>query len=191
MIAYLLWHRPRQGADRGVYEQAAERFHRSLCRARPAGMRGSALLRAGDPPWLEGDGWYEDWYLLDDFSALGVLNEAAVAAGHRSLHDHLARMFRGGAGGVYRLIEGRCESVAQSQAIWVARPAGASAPGLGDLLGDGMDREQASLWRRQLVLGPAPEYCLLAGEPPAGVSPARLPEGWQSNVQTREAIFDG
>jgi hypothetical protein len=59
------------------------------------------------------------------------------------------------------------------------------------MLGDGMDRERASLWRRALVLGPAPEYCLLAAEPPAGVSPARLPQGWQAGVQRRDAIFGG
>lgn len=195
MIAYLLWHRPRQGVDRDAYEQAAERFHRSLAHARPAGLRCSALLRAGEPPWLDGEGWhegwYEDWYLLDDFGALGVLNEAAVAAGHRSAHDKIAREFGGGAGAVYKLIEGAGDSISHPLAVWVSRPAGAAAPGLGDMLGDGMDRERASLWRRALVLGPAPEYCLLAAESPAGVSPTRLPRGWQARVQRRDAIFGG
>lgn len=189
MLAYLLWHRPRQGADRAAYEQAAQRFHRSLRHAPPAGLRRSLLLRAGELPWLAGDGWYEDWYLLDDFCALGVLNEAAVAAGHRSSHDEIARRYASGAGGLYRLIEGGCESIAHPLGIWVSRPPGARAPGVGDLLGDGMDHERASLWRRQLVLGPAPEYCVLAGEPPAGVSATRLPEGWQASVLAREAIF--
>ena len=46
---------------------------------------------------------------------------------------------------------------------------------LGELLGDGMDPQHASLWRRQLVFGPAPEFCLLAREQsvfdqPAGVA---------------------
>ncbi len=189
MIAYLLWHRPRQGVDPAAYEQAAERFHRSLAHARPAGLRSTALLRAGALPWLAGEGWYEDWYLLDDFGALGVLNEAAVAAGHRSAHENIARSFGSGAGALYKLIEGSGDSLAHTLAVWVSRPAGASSPGLGDMLGDGMDREHASLWRRALVLGPAPEYCLLAAEPPAGVSPTRLPQGWQADLRRRDAIF--
>jgi hypothetical protein len=191
MLAYLLWHRPRQEIDHAAYEQAAEQFHRSLAHARPAGLRSSALLRAGDLAWLDGEGWYEDWYLLDDFGALGVLNEAAVAAGHRSAHDNVARSFGGGTGALYKLIEGSGERIEHALGVWVSRPAGAAAPGLGDMLGDGMDRARASLWRRALVLGPAPEYCLLAAEPPAGVSPARLPQGWQADIQRRELIFAG
>lgn len=191
MIAYLFWHKPREGVDQERYEQAAQGFHRSLQRASPAGFRCSALLRAGSVPWLEGQGWCEDWYLVDDFCALGVLNEAAVAVGHRSAHDQVAGRYGGGSGGIYKLIEGRCDSIDHPLAVWVSRPHGATARGLGDLLGDGMDRERASLWRRQMVLGPAPEYCLLTGEAPAGVSTTRLPAGWEASLQQREVIFDG
>lgn len=190
MIAYIFWHKPRDGVDRAAYQQAAVRFHRSLRRAPPAGFRRSALLNAGGAPWLHGEGWYEDWYLLDDFCALGVLNEGAVAAGHRSVHDSIARLYGGGAGGVYRLLEGARTSLPLRDAIWVSRPAGAAAPALGDMLGDGMDFERASLWRRQLVLGPAPEYCLLSEQPPAGVSASRLPSGWQASALEREVIFE-
>jgi hypothetical protein len=189
MISYIFWHRPRQQTDRHAYEQAAERFHRSLLRSPPAGLRRSALLRVTGAPWLQGEGWYEDWYLLDDFTSLGVLNEAAVAAGHRSAHDTIAGLFGEGAGGVYRLLEGEVGSLCLTSAIWVSRPPGARALPLGDMLADGLDGERASLWRRQLVLGPAPEYCLLAGEPPPGVAPTRLPAGWRTSVLAREPIF--
>lgn len=191
MLAYLLWHRPREGVDQEAYEQAALRFHRSLHRAPPAGLRRCALLGVGSAPWLGGDGWYEDWYLLDDFCALGVLNEAAVAAGHRGAHDAIARLFGEGSAGVYRLLEGAGDALPLGHAIWVSRPAGAVAPPLGDMLGDGMDRERSSLWRRQLVLGPAPEYCVLSNEPPAGVSPARLPAGWRASALRRKVISEG
>jgi hypothetical protein len=76
-------------------------------------------------------------------------------------------------------------------AIWIARPAGAARAELGELLGDGMDPERSSLWRRALVLGPAPEYCLLAPEPPAGVAATRLPAGWRASVSPREALWRG
>lgn len=190
MIAYVFWHRPREGVDQERYEQAAERFHRSLHRSPPAGFRRSALLRTSTLRWLPGEGWYEDWHLLDDFCALGVLNEAAVAARHRSAHDQVAGLFGEGAGAVYRLLEGDGEMV-QPLAVWVSRPPGARALPLGDLLGDGMDREGAGLWRRQLVLGPAPEYCLLAGESPKGAAATRLPKGWQAHVVEREPLLAG
>jgi hypothetical protein len=52
-----------------------------------------------------------------------------------------------------------------------------------------VDAASAGLWRRCLVLGPAPEYCLLARDAPAGVAPTRLPAGWTSNECERERVF--
>lgn len=188
MLAYLLWHRPTEGIEREIYERACERFHRSLHHSPPAGLRGSAVYRAGELPWLANG--YEDWYFLDDFAALGVLNEAAVGHGHRSAHDALAQRFGAGAGGLYSLLEGtQTDPSATPLAVWVARPPGTAREALGELLGDGMDPQHASLWRRQLVLGPAPEYCLLTPEPPAGTAPTRLPDGWRATVCERETIW--
>jgi hypothetical protein len=204
MLAYLLWHRPADGIEPKTYEHACKRFHHSLHRSPPAGLRGSAVFRMSEPPWLEpaqGEGHatyggayassYEDWYLLDDFAALGVLNEAAVAHGHRSAHDDVARRFGTGAGGLYALLEGHPDLAAAPRAIWVSRPPGEPRGELAQLLGDGMDPAHASLWRRALVFGPAPEYCLLSPEPPKGVSPTRLPEGWRATVCERETIWLG
>ncbi len=193
MLAYLLWHRPADGVEREAYERASERFHRSLHHSPPAGFRGSAVFRVGECPWLTPahSGAYEDWYLLEDFTALGVLNEAAVAHGHRSAHDEIARRFGAGAGGLYGLLEGRADLEGAPLAVWIARPPGAARRALGELLGDGMDPRHASLWRRQLVLGPAPEYCLLTSESPVGVAPTRLPQGWHATVGEREVIWRG
>jgi hypothetical protein len=167
---------------------------------------------------------FEDWYLLSDFTALGVLNEAAVAHGHRSAHDAVARRFGWAAGGLYGLLEG-CAGLPPAGlagdsplagaagpgdasgglpataaasgdapsdlAIWIARPPGAVRRGLGDLLGDGIDPTRSSLWRRSLVFGPAPEYCVLAPSPPAGVGATRLPAGWDARVCPREVVWRG
>lgn len=214
MLAYVFWHRPREDALLDAYEHAQLAFHRSLARARPVGMRGSAVFKLDELPWAvhradtEALDWgqpgYEDWYLLEDFAALGVLNEAAVGRGHRTTHDEAARRFGGGAGGLYGLVEG-CRSETgelatplgeANVAIWVARPAGAPRRELGELLGDGMDPRHASLWRRQLVLGPAPEFCMLAREEsvfdqPTGVAPTRLPDGWSATVVKREVLWHG
>ena len=202
MLAYVFWHRPLDGAAADAYEQAQVAFHRSLAHAPPMGFRGSAVFRVAELPWLAPAesseapaGGYEDWYLLEDYTAMGVLNEAAVGRGHRSAHDELACRFGAGAGGLYGLLEGHAQLDGDALAIWISRPP-AGLPGsqrraLPALLGDGMDPEHASLWRRQFVLGPAPEYCVLAPEPPAGVAPTRLPEGWRATITRRETIWNG
>ncbi len=236
MLAYLLWHRPGADVEPETYERAAERFHRSLAHAPPAGFRGSALYRVGGLPWLSGDDegsgrvsgrgeGFEDWYLIEDFTALGILNEAAVAHGHRGAHDDVARRFGWAAGGLYGLLEGcaglppggpaslpavdadgpggapgtapggppaaaAAPGVSPSDlAIWISRPPGAVRRGLGDLLGDGIDPSRSSLWRRSLVFGPAPEYCVLAPTPPAGIAPTRLPKGWRASVCPRKLVW--
>jgi hypothetical protein len=137
---------------------------------------------------------YEDWYLIEDFSALGVLNEAAVGRGHRTSHDEVARRFGSGAGGLYGLLEGQAGAGVlgeASLATWIARPPGSRRQALAELLGDGIDPGHASLWRRQLVFGPAPEFCLLACEVPEGVAPTRLPAGWEATTLEREALWHG
>jgi len=200
VLAYLFWHRPREGTAGEVYERDHLAFHRSLARNPPVGLRGSATFRVEQVPWLAAKELddptpaYEDWYLLADFTALGVLNEAAVGRGHRTSHDKVAARFGSGAGGVYCLVEGELQQGAAalseaSLAVWIARPPGSTQRALGDLLGDGMDPRHASLWRRQLVLGPAPEFCLLAREPSAGVADGRLPAGWTARTLEREVLF--
>ena len=191
MLAYVFWHRPLDDSAVDVYERAQIAFHRSLAHTPPAGFAGSACYRAAELPWLHAAaGGYEDWYFVEDYTALGVLNEAAVGRGHHSTHDAVARRFGAGAGGLYGLIEGS-PRLDGTTVVWVARPPGSERRALGELLGDGMDPRHASLWRRQLVFGPAPEFCLLAPEPSAGVAPTRLPEGWTATTLVRESLWHG
>jgi len=209
VLAYLFWHRPREGTPAEEYERALETFHRSLHRQPPAGMSALASYRLTEPPWQAADGpgggagagagpSYEDWYLVADYASLGVLNEAAAGRGHRSPHDEVATLAGPGAGGVYALLEGEPGAAALAAAgvaVWVSPPrapdSGGAAHGSGpaELLGDGMDRAAASLWRRQLVLGPAPEFCVLAPEPPPGVREGRLPRGWSARALAREPLW--
>jgi hypothetical protein len=202
MLAYVFWHRPLDDSAIEAYEHAEIAFHRSLAHAPPSGFQGSATFRVAGLEWFEGRG-YEDWYFVEDYTALGVLNMAAVGHGHRTAHDGIAHRFGAGAGGLYGLIEGHSPVGSgpgafgeESAAVWVARAPAVERRGLGELLGDGMDTQHASLWRRQLVFGPAPEFCLLVGDRsklglPAGVAPSRLPAGWTANVFEREALWNG
>jgi hypothetical protein len=136
VLAYVFWHRPREDVDRDRYEDALRRFHASL-------ENTSATFRLDQLPFAEGVGGYEDWYLVDDWAALGELNAAAVDATHRGGHDAAAELVAEGWGGVYALVRGPAEPPAT--ALW--RPKPPSDP-------------EVTLWQRQMVLGPAPEYCV-------------------------------
>jgi hypothetical protein len=196
VLAFLAWHRPAPDVARDAYESALERFHRSLAHQPPSGYRSSASMRVEQVPWLEG-AVYEDWYVIDDWTALGVLEEAAVAHGHVSAHDAAAALTGMETAAVYRLLEGSADPGRALTAVWVSPsgddPAarGHERPALAQLLGDGIDPERDGLWQRCLVLGPAPEYCLLANEAPAGAASSRLPQGWTATSIAREVLWHG
>jgi hypothetical protein len=197
MLAYVFWHRPARGVETDDYERALKHFHHSLAHRPPAGLRGSCTLRAEALPWLPdasgfSAGGYEDWYLVDSWEALGVLEEAAVGHGHHDAHEAAARRYGSGAAAVYRLVEGALEPRRARLAVWVSRPPRAAEHEPDELLADGIASTDVALWRRCLVLGPAPELCLLsaAGEPP-GLAPSRLPAEWSAAPSGRQLASDG
>ena len=137
MLAYVFWHRPAEDVARDAYEELLRAFHATLDAP-------SACFRLDALPWKHVDG-YEDWYLVSDWAALGALNEEALAPARRAEHDAAAHASAHGWGGVYRLLAGP------------ARPPAAVrwTPASG---------EADAVWQRQMVLGPAPEFCLAGGE---------------------------
>lgn len=143
MLAYVFWHRPRRGIAVDEYEEAQRSFLETL--------EGAAACFRLDALPFEGGGGYEDWYLIEGWSELGELNDAAVDAVRGPSHDRVAAMSGHGWGGVYRLVRGPAEIPAGTE--WLQKP-----------LGQATEEFLASLpheavWRRQLVLGPAPEFC--------------------------------
>jgi hypothetical protein len=195
MLAYVFWHRPAAGVTVADYERDLIAFHRSLAHQPPSGLLSSAALRASELPWLDGGegSGYEDWYLLESWGAVGVLEAAAVSRGHASAHDRAARHAGGGAGAIYRRVEGEGDPAAARSAVWVRRPNGQSDPTMADLLEDGMEAGDGALWRRCLVLGPAPEFCLLSTDPSAaitGAAASRIPAGWTTAAAAREPVAD-
>jgi hypothetical protein len=162
VLAYLFWHGPPPDATVESYEAALAAFHRTLGQHAPAGFRGSAAFRVDGTTWA---GDYEDWYLVEDWSALGELNEAAVTAPRRDPHDAVAGLSAKGAGGVYSLVAGRGEPERARWAVWLHKPRG--EPGtdfvsrITPLAGD-----HGGVWQRQLVLGPGREFCVHAFEEP-------------------------
>jgi hypothetical protein len=160
MLAYVFWHWPVPGLDLDRYVEQLLAFHRALRAAPPAGFRGSRVLAIEGAPWTRSAPAYEDWHLVDDFAALGALNDAAITAARQAPHDAVARLAGGGAGGIYRRLASGTAEI--DRVTWCAKPAVEPyAAFLGRLPG-------GEVWQRQMVLGPTPEFCLF-GSTPAGV----------------------
>ena len=148
MLAYLFWHRPGPDVDPDDYEEAQRAFHSALDFE-------SACFRLDALPFDPGPG-YEDWYLAEDWDALGLLNEAAVDPARRPAHDHAAAEMAVGWGGLYTLVRG--PAAIPEGAEWYEKPR--LVPTKTFL----SDLPETTIWRRQLVLGPAPEVCVAIPE---------------------------
>ena len=169
MLAYVFSHHASPGADLADYEEGMRRFHASLAEARPAGFIRSATYRSA--------GGYSDWYLVENSAALDPLNEAAVAGRIRPVHDAVAHVATDFAGKLYMLIAG--EPAGQAFETRFSKPAGTSYRDLYQRLETWTMIGGVSLWRRMMVLGPPPEFCLLSpGELdlPAEMKPEVLPQ---------------
>lgn len=158
-LAYVFWHQPAESVDRAAYEARLVRFHDRLAAAPIPGLLGSRTVRVPPLAWLPGGG-YEDWYVVDGFAALGTLNDGAVDVAHRAPHDAVAAGSGHGAGGLYALLAGDALADADVH-TWFAKPAGVLYADLHRRLLHEL-ADGATLWQRQLVLGPAPEYCMVA-----------------------------
>ncbi len=213
MLAYLFWHRPLDDTAIEAYEQAQVAFHRSLARSPPAGLRGSAVFRVAEIPWLPPPAGiapgqahasyagYEDWYLLEDYAALGVLNQAAVGRGHRSAHDDVARRFGAGAGGLYGLIEGDWPEIGRSLGAGVPgeRPSWSGSRGRRDPCGASSASCSATASTRcaracggaSSSSAPLQSSACWPPSRPRGVAPTRLPDDWTATVLARETLWNG
>lgn len=178
MLAYVFWHRPAPGVDVEEYEGALAGFHGALAESPPDGFTRSFCHRFERIPWLGGGGLgYEDWYLAEGWTAVGRLETGAVSGPRRGPHDRAAFASGEGAGAVYGLAAGTADGLASGARAWFAKPDDAAYHELDRLLAPALGDGGAALWRRRLVLGPAPEHCL-AGQPeaelPVAVEPLEL-----------------
>jgi hypothetical protein len=172
MLAYVFWHRPGSGVARDEYERALAAFHRALAAEPPPGFRRSVWHRFEAVPWLGAGGpGYEDWYLVDDWPAVGEIERGAVTGTRREPHDGVAVAAAEGAGAVYGLVSGPDTALDSGRRAWFEKPAGLTYAELDERLAAPVGGS-AAIWRRRLVLGPAPENCV------AGAEPATVPAGF-------------
>lgn len=119
--------------------------------------------------------------MIEDFAALGHLNEGAVASGRRLAHDRVAVGAEGGIAGIYRHRAGSPEVASSRISRWFGRPAGtnyeAFLPRLERIADAG-----SSIWQRQMTLGTTPEFCL------RGSGPSNLPPEWSATTVEVERV---
>jgi len=173
MIAYVFWHRPFAHVDREVYESALARFQSDLPRHQPPGLIAAASFRIEPVPWLSDMPGYEDWYLVEGSWALDPLNAFAIAGSMQQPHDSVAALADESHGGLYAHAGGGPSLASQSAVHWLARPRGIQWQ---DALAPVRAKHpQANIWRRQMVLSPAPEF----GVEVPGDTAIEVPPGWQ------------
>ncbi|HZS78569.1 MAG TPA: hypothetical protein VFA41_18305 [Ktedonobacteraceae bacterium] len=166
MLAYIFWHRRAPHVDKTTYQHYLQDFHEVLLTQQPAGFHYSTVFELSQAPWLPGgEEAYEDWYVLENSAALDVINEIAVTGPCKAPHNRAAQGAAVGAGGLYRLYDGETKLATARIALCFAKPAGMSYETLYALLQSIVDMPQVSLWRRQMVLGPAPEFRLHSPQP--------------------------
>ena len=173
MLAYVFSHRPAAGVDVADYEAVLNRFHAALASGPPKGFLGSSTFRVGDR--------YSDWYLLESSAALDVLNQAAVSGVRMPAHDAAARLAVDSVGKLFSLAGGEVASGAGFE-VQFSKPPGMAYADLYERVRPLVGRPGAGLWRRMLVLGPPPEFCLVA------TSAVELPREFRPEVQRRDPI---
>jgi hypothetical protein len=170
MLLYMFWHWPRPEAPVAEYEADEADFQRAVQDARPQGLLASAFVRSSGSPWAnEGRAAYEDLWLLTGSVALDVLNEAAVQGARKASHDRLAAAMLAGAGGLYSLALGAVRGAPVGPAAWFRKPQGVPFDAFYAAVKPAAEGPGASLWRRQMVLGPAPEFVAYGFDPSASL----------------------
>jgi hypothetical protein len=176
LLAYVFWHWKRAEVAWAEYEDRQRGFHAALAASPSSGFVESFSVGVSNAPWTASRDAYEDWYFVQDFGSLGVLNEAAISGSRLQPHDVAASVAAGGVAGVYGLQRGAAQRPPR-YAHWFAKPEGMSYREFFARLTPVVDRVQGALWMRHMVLGPAREFCLHAAEPVslAGVEALVIP----------------
>ena len=186
MLAYVFWHWPQPSVDAATYIDHLVAFHRTLNANKPSGFNGSRVFRMRGVSWLDTSGdAYEEWYLLDDSSALDRINEAAVSGPCEVPHNLVAREAEGGTAGLYRIKFGGAFAE-PAFALWLSKPDGVSYTDFYSTLEPLINQRSAALWQRQMTLGPTSEFLIHSA------TPIQLPESWvPSQLLTLQSVGSG
>ena len=128
------------------------------------------MLRYDRIPWAGPGECYEDSYFVSSFATLGTLDDHAAAGLHEDPHRHIAKLSTHGAGGLYRLLAGAPGGPRTPRTLWLRKREGRTYAEVRARLAKNPLPPGASLWVRELGLGPAPDLAfrgrLGSGSPP-------------------------
>jgi hypothetical protein len=161
MLAYVFWHWRQPSISQADYESHLIGFHATLANNPSPGFQQSVVFKIENASWLKTDAVaYEEWYVVADSAALDPLNVAAVSGPCEIPHNLVAHAAADGVGGLYRWRAGVQDLGDAETTTWLSKPAGVSYPDFYSQLHPVLTQHQASLWGRQMVLGPTMEFCI-------------------------------
>jgi hypothetical protein len=165
MLAYVFWHRRKEEVPKSEYQEKIIEYQKSLNESKLPGFEGSLAFKIDGASWFSKNSeGYEDWYLVDGSEVLDRLNDFAVINGRKSPHDDLAHLAMDFRGGLYQLRVGSRPSISAKLATWFSKPAGTAYAKFYDDMKMYMSADDRTLWRRQMTLGPTPEFCMIGNE---------------------------
>jgi hypothetical protein len=185
-LAYLFWHQPAAG-EISAYETALAAFHAALAGDPPPGFERSWTVALAGTPWFGGSApCYLDWYVVEDFTALGRLQDAAVDRARKVAHDAVAGRNGTGAGGLVAWGAGDPAPPATPTLSFVDKPKGLPYDEFRARL-DGTVAGRGAWWMRQMTMGPGPEAVVVTVGPVAttpmpsqSIGPCRIIDGGRS-----------
>jgi len=161
------------------YEPVLAGFHDKLRQKKPDGFLQSKVYRVKNLPWMDPHRIiYEDWYILENFSALDALNVGAVSPRMKGPHDKIASFSDRGAGGIFRLKNQPEPDYKAVIAYWLTKPPDMPYEKFYQKIEPFAEQPQVAFWTRQLVLGPSKEFCIHA--------PATLDISLKNEVLSRD-----
>jgi hypothetical protein len=165
-LGYVFSHWPLPGISRRRYERKLVAFQDSLKANGPEGLVDVLSFRVQGLPWANvRSSSCEDWYVVRDFAAMGALNDAVVSDANREAHGEVANEASGGAGALYKMRYGNLGLADARFETWIRKPAQTTYQEFLERLSRLVADRKTDLWQRQMVLGPAHEFCLHSKTP--------------------------
>jgi hypothetical protein len=161
MIGYVFWHQKIDSVSSNDYERTLKEFHEKLVGARIRGYLGSVSLKIEGAYWMGSKkSGYEDWYYMTDSGVIDILNHGAVSGNMMPIHNNAAGLATGMHAGLYQLKSSSANHRESTWCIWLSKPGGMSYDDFNSMISSTVPAHSIDYWRRQMVLGPTPEFCI-------------------------------